>query len=126
MNNIGVLVANANTEDVHSTVEQDGKSKKGANHESDEDSDMFDSDGEQNSEWSHGKPIYATDNVSWTTVSKFVSLLKSGRSECKMGCGQKRMWNESDIEFQCWDKGNEAKSVTVNNQEGEFGIEEIN
>ena len=36
------------------------------------------------------------------------------------------MWNELDMEFQCWDKGNYTKSVTVNNQEGEFGIEEIN
>ena len=35
------------------------------------------------------------------------------------------MWNESDMKFQCWDKEIEAKSVTVNNQEGEFGIEEI-
>ena len=36
------------------------------------------------------------------------------------------MWNESDMAFQYWDEGNEAKSVTMNNQEGEFGIEEIN
>jgi len=87
---------------------------------------MFDSDGGQNSEWSHGKPINATDNVNWTTVSKCVSLLKPRRSECKTCCGQKRMWNELDMEFQCWVKGNHIKSVTVNNQEGEFGIEEIN
>ena len=36
LNSIGVLAANANTEDVYSTVEQDSKSKKGANNESDE------------------------------------------------------------------------------------------
>ena len=35
------------------------------------------------------------------------------------------MWNGLDMEFQCWNKGNEAKSVTVNNKEGELGIEEI-
>ena len=45
LNNSGVLVANANTEDAYSTVEQDGESNQGANNESDEDSDMFDSDG---------------------------------------------------------------------------------
>ena len=60
---------------------------------------MLDSDGGQNSEWSHGKPIYATDNVNWTTVSKSVSLLKSRRLECKTGFGQKRKWDESDMEF---------------------------
>ena len=87
---------------------------------------MFDSDGEQNSEWSHGKPIYVTDNVNWTTLSKSVSLLKLRRSECKTGCGQQWVWNELDMEFQCWDEGNEEKVVTVNNQVGEFGIEEIN
>ncbi len=35
------------------------------------------------------------------------------------------MWNELGMEFQCWDKGNDTKSVTMINQEGEFGIEEI-
>ena len=35
------------------------------------------------------------------------------------------MWNELDTEFQWWNEGNEAKSVTVNNQEGGFGTEEI-
>ena len=29
------------------------------------------------------------------------------------------------MEFQCWDKINDTTSVTVNNQEEEFGIEEI-
>ena len=125
LNNIGVLAANADAEDVHSAVDQDSERKKGASDESDEGSDMFDSDGKQNSEWSHGKPINATDNVNWTTVSKSVSLLKSRRSECKTGCAPKRMLNELDMEFQCLDKGNDRKSVTVNNQEGKFGIEEI-
>ena len=60
---------------------------------------MFDSDGEQNSEWSHGKPINATDNVNQTTVSKSVSVLKSRRSEYKTGCGQSQMWNELDMEL---------------------------
>ena len=100
---------------MYSAVEKDGESKKGANNESNEDLDMFNSDGEQNSEWSHGKPIYATDNVNWTAIAKSVSLLKSRRSECKTDCGQKWMWNELDTAFQCWDKINEAKSVTVNN-----------
>ena len=63
LNNIVVLAANAGTEDVYSAGEKDGKSQKGANNDSDEGSDMFDSDGKQNSEWSHGEPIYATDNV---------------------------------------------------------------
>ena len=35
------------------------------------------------------------------------------------------MWDELDMEFPCWDEGNDTKSVRVNNQEGEFGIEEI-
>ena len=51
------------TEDVYSAVEQDGKSKMGANNESNEGSDMFNSDGKRNSEWSYGKPINATDNI---------------------------------------------------------------
>ena len=50
LNNIGVLAANADREDVYSTVEHDGKSKKGANNESDKGSEMFDSDGKHNSE----------------------------------------------------------------------------
>ena len=85
MNSIGVLAANANTEDVYSTVEQDSKSKTGANNESDEGSDMFAPYFEQNLEWSHGKHIYATNSVNWTTILTYVSLLKSRRSECKMG-----------------------------------------
>jgi hypothetical protein len=125
LNNIAVLAANAETEDVNSAVDQDSERKKGASDESDEGSDMFNSDDEQTSEWSHGKPTNATDNVNWTTVSKSVSLLKSRRSECKTGRGQQRMWNELDMEFQCLDKGNERKLVTVNNQEGKFGKEEI-
>ena len=35
LNNIRILAANANTEDVYSAVEEDGKSKKGTNNESD-------------------------------------------------------------------------------------------
>ena len=55
LNNIGVLAANANTEDVYSTVEEDYSSNKGADNESDDESILFDSDGKQNSEWSQGK-----------------------------------------------------------------------
>ena len=34
------------------------------------------------------------------------------------------MWNELDMEFQYWDKGNDTKSVTAN--KGVSGIEDIN
>ena len=99
--------------------------EKMAHNECGEGSDMFDSDGKQTREWSHGKPSNATDNKNCSTILKSVSLLKSERPECKKGCRQKKMWNELDKEFQCLDKGNDTKSVTANNQEGEFGIEEI-
>ena len=113
LDNIGVLAANVNTEDVYSAVEEDNESKKGADSESDEE-DLFDSDGKQNSEWSHGKLTkFVTDNVNLTTVSKSVSLHKSRRSECKTGFGQKRKWDESDMEFQCWNGEKKEISVTV-------------
>ena len=125
MDNIGILAVNANTEDVYSAVEDHSKSRKGADNESDE-KDLFDSDSKQNSEWSHGKLTkFVNDNVKLTTVSTSVSLHKSMRSECKTGFGQKRKWDQSDMEFQCWNgekKGNEA---TVHNQEGKFRIMKI-
>ena len=62
LNNIGILAANTDTDDVYSPVDQDIEKRKGANDESDEGSDIFNLDGDQNSEWSHGKPINATDN----------------------------------------------------------------
>ena len=87
LDNMGVFAANADTEDHYSAIEGDSESKKGADNESDEEN-LFDSDGKQNSEWSHGKLTkFATDNVNWATVSKDVSLLKSRRSECKTGFG---------------------------------------
>ena len=88
---------NADIEDVYSAVEEDDKSKKGAANGSDEDN-VFKSDDEQDSEWSQGKLTkFVNDNVNWTTVSKYVSLHKSGRSECKTGFVQKRTWDQSDI-----------------------------
>ena len=103
-------------------MEEDNESKKGAVNESNEEVDLFGSDGKQNSEWSHGKLTkFVTDNVNLTTVSKSASLHKSRRSECKTGFGQKRKWDESDIEFRCWNGEKEAKSVTVYNQEETFG-----
>ena len=68
MNNIGVLATNADTEDVYSAVEQEDESKKKANNESNEGLGMFDSDGKQNSEWSHV-----------ASVQRWVSLLNSLR-----------------------------------------------
>ena len=46
LDNIDVLAANADTEDVYSAVEEDNESKKGADNESNEEANLFDSDGE--------------------------------------------------------------------------------
>ena len=56
LHNMGVFAADADAEDVYSTVKEDSKSKKGADNESDEEN-TFESDGKQDSEWSQVKEV---------------------------------------------------------------------